>query len=214
MCLAGRNLFPATGYLYLAWHTLATTMGKIIEDTEVAFENVRFNRATTISKHGNVEFTISILKGSGHFEIVESDTAVVTGTIRLVTKIKEDGFKENVDLVFDEDAIVAQRGDVYKELRLRGYNYSGLFKSIKECDPILRKAMVEWHGNWIAFMDNMLQLQILNLVDSRELFVPVYIQRLTIDAGYHLRFAAKHKDSTLPVYYYKEFSGLKLVLVV
>lgn len=86
--------------------------------------------------------------------------------------------------------------------------YSGLFKSIKQCDPICHKALVEWHGNWVAFMDNMLQLQILN-VTSRELFVPIFIQRLTIDANYHLTFATKHNNSLLPVYYYKQFNGLK-----
>lgn len=86
--------------------------------------------------------------------------------------------------------------------------YSGLFKSIRQCDPFFHKASVEWHGNWIAFMDNMLQLQILD-VSSRDLFVPIFIQRLTIDAGYHLQFAASQNDRLLPVFYYKEFSTLK-----
>lgn len=85
---------------------------------------------------------------------------------------------------------------------------SGLFKSIKECDLDCGRAMVQWHKNWIAFMDNMLQLQILN-VTSRELFVPTYIKRMTIDASYHLKFAARLESCPLPVYYYKELNTLK-----
>lgn len=120
----GRNLFPATGYLYIAWHTLASSKGKIIEDTAVVFENVRFNRATTLSKDGSVEFTVSIHKGSGYFEVVEGDTAVVTGGVALKEALREEQFGENVELVYDEDEeIVPREGDVYKELRLRGYNY-------------------------------------------------------------------------------------------
>lgn len=120
----GRNLYPATGYLYIAWHTLASSKGKIIEDTEVVFENVRFNRATTLSKDGSVEFTVSIHKGSGYFEVVEGDTAVVTGGVSLKEKLRQEQFGENVELIYDEDEeIVPREGDVYKELRLRGYNY-------------------------------------------------------------------------------------------
>lgn len=91
---------------------------------------------------------------------------------------------------------------------LYGYAFSGLFKSIKQTDPLAHKALVQWHGNWVAFMDNMLQLQILH-VNSRELYVPVFIQRLTVDAKYHLKFATKHTDSLLPVFYYEQFNGLK-----
>lgn len=120
----GRNLFPATGYLYIAWHTLATALGKIIEDTEVVFENVRFNRATTISKEGSVEFSVAIHKGSGYFEVVEGDAAVVTGAVELKERLRCEQFNERREMIFDEDEeILPQENDVYKELRLRGYNY-------------------------------------------------------------------------------------------
>lgn len=65
-------------------------------------------------------------------------------------------------------------------------------------------------------MDNMLQLQLLD-VPTRDLFVPTYVQRLTIDAGYHLQYAAakrkRHGDDRnnciLPVYHYREFNCVK-----
>lgn len=120
----GRNLFPATAYLYIAWHTLATAMGKIIEDTEVIFENVRFNRATTISKEGSVDFTVSICKGGGYFEVVEGDVAVVSGGVKLKAKLCEEQFNQTIETIFDGDEVILpNENDIYKELRLRGYNY-------------------------------------------------------------------------------------------
>jgi fatty acid synthase len=41
-----------------------------------------------------------------------------------------------------------------------------------------------WRGNWVAFMDSLLQLKILR-EESRGLFVPTYIRKLTIDAKRH-----------------------------
>lgn len=43
---------------------------------------------------------------------------------------------------------------------------------------------IAWHSNYVAFMDNMLQLQILH-VDTRGLFVPTSLQKLVIDAKAH-----------------------------
>lgn len=99
------------------------SVGKLIEDTEVVFEKVRFNRATTISKDGSVQFLVSIQKGSGFFEVVEGDAAVVTGNIFLKRSLREEYFDRNVEIILDEKQVVPQEKDVYKELRLRGYNY-------------------------------------------------------------------------------------------
>lgn len=76
--------------------------------------------------------------------------------------------------------------DVYKELRLRGYHYSGLFRSVKSSTIDGSKGHITWHNNWVAFMDNMLQMQILGN-DSRGLFVPIGIKKLVIDQSAHLK---------------------------
>lgn len=60
----GRNLFPATGYLCLVWQTLGMMIGKLYTDISVVFDNVRFIRATTLSKEGSVEMTVMIQKGN------------------------------------------------------------------------------------------------------------------------------------------------------
>lgn len=75
--------------------------------------------------------------------------------------------------------------DIYKELRLRGYNYNGMFRSLKKCNINASKGKVQWQNNWIAFLDNMLQIILLQS-DSRNLYVPTGIDQLIINAPQHL----------------------------
>ena len=75
--------------------------------------------------------------------------------------------------------------DVYKELRLRGYHYTGLFRGISSASFDGSKGRIAWENNWVAFMDNMLQLKILG-TDTRGLFVPTGIDKLIIHPKAHL----------------------------
>lgn len=43
---------------------------------------------------------------------------------------------------------------------------------------------VGWFNNWVAFMDNMLQIQILK-EDTRSLYVPTSLQKLLINVKKH-----------------------------
>jgi len=43
---------------------------------------------------------------------------------------------------------------------------------------------VGWFNNWVAFMDNMLQIQILR-EDTRSLYVPTSLQKLFINVKKH-----------------------------
>ena len=54
----GRVLFPATGYLVLAWKQLARLVGQSVGQFPVAFENVSIHRATILPSTGNREFFI------------------------------------------------------------------------------------------------------------------------------------------------------------
>ena len=48
-CIEGNNLFPATGYLMLAWRIFAATLGQTWEKVPVVFESVQFIRAVFLS---------------------------------------------------------------------------------------------------------------------------------------------------------------------
>lgn len=51
-CIDGRVLYPATGYLVLAWRTLARSLGMAMEEMAVMFEDVTIHQATIIPKKG------------------------------------------------------------------------------------------------------------------------------------------------------------------
>ena len=120
--------------------------------------------------------------GTGRFEVVEGGAAVVTGYVRHSSNPSEEKVNPTFDDTIEEDM---SHRDVYKELRLRGYHYSGLFRGIKSANIKGNKGSIAWNNNWVAFMDNMLQMEILG-IDSRGLFVPTGIQKLVIDTKLHL----------------------------
>lgn len=125
----GRVLFPATGYLTLVWKSFAKLRNEDYEQMPVLLENVQFHRATIMPKEGSVKFLINIFEGTGDFELCEGGSVAVTGRI----SVPEDVSKETLNL---DKPTLSQSGDllpltlldIYKELRLRGYDYEGIFR--------------------------------------------------------------------------------------
>ncbi|XP_069675926.1 fatty acid synthase-like [Periplaneta americana] len=198
----GRNLFPAMGYIELVWTSLGLMVGQI--HTKVVFENVRFHRATNIPKEGSIKFFITVQKGSGKFEVVESGVEVVTGLVR----IPEGNDDEMVPLPlyeqsFGNDLTELNSHDIYKELRLRGYNYQRIFRSLVSVDGHVKMGKIRWCSNWVAFMDNIMQTQILT-EDTRGLFVPTSLEKLTIDPQKHAAdlkaLMSESEEAVLPVH--------------
>jgi fatty acid synthase len=67
----GRVLFPATGYMNLAWKTFAKMKGTTHDRLPVVLENIVFHRATILPKDGSVKFGLNFFDGTGKFEICE-----------------------------------------------------------------------------------------------------------------------------------------------
>ncbi|KAK9875949.1 hypothetical protein WA026_011050 [Henosepilachna vigintioctopunctata] len=200
----GRTLFPATAYLKIVWDTLTAMKSLSESDTFVVFDNVRFNRATPMSRDFT-DFVIMIQGVTGNFEIIEGGVDVVSGYVHNISDERKREFSD-IPLPAEKKSgpIPLKTKDVYKELRLRGYNYKGAFKAIEEvnCDATI--AYIKWEGNWVTFMDNMLQVKILQL-DTRLLYVPTGIKKLTIDCKYHLQYVESFGENPiLPVYISKD----------
>lgn len=128
----GRNLFPATGYLKLVWDTYCSTEGFDLRQYEIVFENCKFHRAVNCVKEGNLEMIVMVQRNTGNFEIIEGDQAVVTGRIRYKSG-REKQMKVHQSDIEDNASLPLKTKDIYKELRLRGYNYRYYFviQSIK-----------------------------------------------------------------------------------
>ena len=75
----GRVLYPATGYLVLAWRALAKLEGQVFDQMPVCFENVHIHRATILPKTGkiNVLITVVLAYFEEFVEIFGPDQAVV-----------------------------------------------------------------------------------------------------------------------------------------
>ncbi|XP_059048171.1 fatty acid synthase-like [Achroia grisella] len=192
----GRILYPATGYLVLVWETLGKMMGLLFDKLSVVFENVRFLRATNVPQDGYLIFTIIIHRGSGNFEIVESGASIVTGCAYLKNNVGQDYRVLPMQTEISGPNIKhVSTKDFYKELRLRGYQYSRLFRGVISCNVEGTRGRLAWINNWITFMDSMLQLKIIGQ-DTRGLFVPTRIERLSIDVDVHYNIIRKTNSNS------------------
>ncbi|CAG9854644.1 unnamed protein product [Phyllotreta striolata] len=204
----GRILMAATGYLELVWRVaLDLTLVKNIENFPVVFENVRFLRASVLQYGENVSFLVNIMRSSGYFEIFESGSVVCSGKILTVKDISaEFSGAEDVSEPTKNGSPVLKTEDVYKEFRLRKYHYKDMFRGIVEVDLSGSKAILEWKGNFTAFMDTMLQASIMGNT-SRKLYLPSFLLKVVIDPAKHISLANEKKE--IPLYYNQDLGIFK-----
>ena len=80
---------------------------------------------------GIVKFEVNITPGTGQFEVSESEALVVSGRIYVPNEpVLEVPVYERRNVGEDGDLIQLGTADVYKELRLRGYDYGPTFQGI------------------------------------------------------------------------------------
>ncbi|KAJ6625428.1 Fatty acid synthase [Pseudolycoriella hygida] len=186
----GRCLFPATAYLHMVWETLAMTRGLNFLNfaaVNVQFEDIRFLRATSVIDGQEIEFRVMIQIGTGRFEITEGNTAVVTG---FVMEVQEPlPVTQLRPLPPSEYPLMSER-DFYKELRLRGYHYSGAFRSVTHARGDGLYGKIKWDLNWVSYLDCLLQIHLIGK-DSRSLILPTRIQKMRINAKDHITMVAK-----------------------
>lgn len=191
--ISGRVIVPGTTYLQLVWETLSMmSFGAVSTNVNVEFENVRFLRATTIVPGQKVELNIMVHYGSGQFEITENGATVVAGMVRDVETSTLD-IESNETHVPNTSVTMLDKTDFYKELRLRGYHYQHLFQGVQRASGDGTRALIKWNDNWPAFLDSMLQLNIL-AKDSRSLYLPTRIRRIRIDSLKHTKLLNDAND--------------------
>lgn len=204
-CLDGRVLFPATGYLWLIWTTFAQLHGhkKEEEFMEVAieFESVSFSRATIIPKQGSVTFIIQAISSTGQFAIIEGGSVCVTGVARIC---KDNPSTQQFERQFvqtekKEDVMTLTQSEIYKELRVRGYDYGPTFQGLIEATADGSSGKVKWLDNFISFSDSLLQLAVFSK-KSRDLHLPTFIEYIKFDIV-TLMEKVKESDGVVDVLY-------------
>lgn len=112
-------------------------------------------------------------------QITEGVTSVACGEIHKLDNHNLSDFESPKN-----DSITLYSKDIYKELRLRGYDYSGDFKSLTEARMDAKAGKITWLNDYAPFMDCMLQLTILSK-DTRSLYLPVSIDSIKIAPELH-----------------------------
>ncbi|XP_077535335.1 fatty acid synthase-like [Haemaphysalis longicornis] len=196
----GRVLFPAAGYMVLAWRCFTEFSVKPFNQVSVVFEDLAFLQAVILPKSGIVRLLVEISRATGQFVVCQSDMVVATGRLRLA----EDGvqllgdnppFEPEETLSYELDA-----EDIYKELKLRGYEYQGTFKGILKADISEPFGKLRWADNWIAFIDSMLQSAALR-VPLRTMCVPLKIRSCVVDTKVHAQVVDQVGEAGVDVFY-------------
>ncbi|KAH6943236.1 hypothetical protein HPB50_017962 [Hyalomma asiaticum] len=180
--------------------SLARRCEKPLNQVPVIFEDVTFCRATILPKSGSVRFQVITMPVSGEFEVCEAGAVVAKGRIRAAEEgekvLREDPPVSPVaDVAYDLDT-----ADVYKELRLRGYEYCGAFQGILKADIHKPCGKLKWEDNWVTFIDSMLQMGVL-VEPLRTFMLPTRIQSCTIDPRVHAQVVEKVGDSGVDAVY-------------
>jgi fatty acid synthase len=65
-CIDGKVIFPATGYLMLAWRIMAGSHGKPWNKVPVVFEDVQIRRPIFLSESETTKITVTYLQSTGN----------------------------------------------------------------------------------------------------------------------------------------------------
>lgn len=122
--------------------------------------------------------------------MIENGAVVVTGLVHHTLNSAVE--KINSSYSVEKKQEMSSK-DIYKELRIRGYQYRGQFKAIKSAAIDGTQGKIEWVNNWVTFLDNMLQIKLIGM-DTRGLFVPTRIQKLVIDPKVHFDHISTMSD--------------------
>lgn len=161
----------------MVWKVFAKMFLKSFHQIPVRLEKISFLRATVLTANDDFRFYINILRKTGQFEILENDTLVIKGFITLLQDYDSEFEYDEEDLEFEN----IPKADFYKHCRLRKYNYKDLFQVVEEYDFKNRRANLKWHKKFDCFLDGLLQLELVNYMNTEGLLVPSYIEKVVIN---------------------------------
>ena len=103
-------------------------------------------------------------------------------------------FNEKQNLILENEFSLSA-DDIYKELQIIGYNYSGEFRGLKKLETGDFKhyhGINGWTGNMVTFLDTFMQSTIFS-EPFRKLLVPVMIKQMRIDPKVLLKAIAQNR---------------------
>ncbi|XP_025265005.1 fatty acid synthase-like [Camponotus floridanus] len=197
----GRFVFPGAGFIFMVWQIFAKLHDTDFDRLSVIFENVWLQRITFLPENKTIKFFIKLLEGKGDFEILEANSIVASGNIRAAEAIEINQLNL-LPLPIPSTELLLNTEDIYKELRLRGYEYNGIFKGIKCCDISFTVGELHWFNEWSSYIDNMFQFKMLS--NDRKLVYGSKCRYAMINPVLHKQMINElPKNGGLPIYHYK-----------
>ncbi|KPJ13817.1 Fatty acid synthase [Papilio machaon] len=179
----GVNVIPEALILVLTWKTLAMARNVDHNQMSIKFNNVYFNHEVSFEENKLAKITISINKGDYKFEVTNYDTVVATGHIMDESQTNKCNFEPNNEN--SEDDIFLTSDEIYRLLGFRGYSFNKEFQVIRSTNSSISKATVEWTGEWISYIDALIQLNIMKR-NHNGISTPKLIRELIIDVNEHV----------------------------
>ncbi|PKU32508.1 fatty acid synthase [Limosa lapponica baueri] len=197
-CIDGRVLYPATGYLVLAWRTLARSLGMVMEQMPVVFEDVTIHQATILPKKGPVPLEVRLMPASRCFEVSGNGNLAVSGKVSLLEGMALKDFHNQLAAFQSKVGMSSKssllKEDIYQELHLCGYNYGPTFQGVLECNSEATSGKVLWNGNWVTFLDTLLHIIVFSET-GRSLRLPTRIRSVYIDPVLHQEQVGQYQDN-------------------
>lgn len=189
----GRNLCPAVEYLRACWETIVASQHGVrnFMDYPVEFKRVKFSRGIMLSNDKPVEVVVRYQKATGEFEALEAGNLCCSGFAKLCSPSTE-----QYEQMIRKETTSSPKLDaksIYKELRVRGYDYGATFQGIVEAASDSSHGRVKWMGQWVSFVDSMLQIAIIGS-KTRELRIPTYMEYVKCDAKAFMENIEQNKD--------------------
>ncbi|KAH9645168.1 hypothetical protein HF086_005713 [Spodoptera exigua] len=173
----GANVLPESAVLVLVWETLAMHIGVSYRDQPVVFRDIHFHSEIIIKPETPLRLTIAINRGSNKFEVSQNDIRIASGIVSGVKVVKYNQDPESMDN--EEEEIILNSDDVYNIFKSRGYSYKDQFKSIQSSALDHKKAFVQWNGEWVTFLDSLIQLMTLSR-NHDGISTPKFIRKIRI----------------------------------
>ena len=112
-----------------------------------------------------VKLDCAVTPKIGYFEILHEDELAASGIIRFPDSEREEPFYyqnlQNIRTSPLADRIELDTEDAYKEFLLRGYEYGQAFRGIYKACNSGERGYLYWTGNWVTFLDSLLQTALL-----------------------------------------------------
>ncbi len=125
------------------------------------------------------------MPGSGEFEVCENGAQVVSGRVSSPSEpVRQFPIFEPSTTPADSHLIQLTSGDIYKELKLRGYDYGPTFQGIMSTSNYGDSGYLKWNDNWVSFLDTMLQIQVLSL-PGHSMRLPTRIKEMHVNPSVH-----------------------------